>query len=385
MNDADERTTADGTPVLVERRPGSGLVAVSVTVPVGFRHELPGQEGLAHLCEHLMGHGAPHHRPHELKRTVTAAGGRYVAFTRHDHTTYVTVVPTPLLPTVLTMEQERLRALGFDDVVLERELGVVAQEIREARDAPGGTWPHFALDAALFRDHALAHDGYGDVDALARLSVDDVAGFAASHHRPSRCAMAVVGDVGVRTPAGLDGPSGPPVEPPSRNWEPAPYWDDTATRDAVEPAALAWVGTDPTASRRDAVAELLVTRARAVELADVPGRETAHVGSLGDWWGTRAPVVHAIDVRGRHATANDHLDAPPSDHAVAIARRTTRLEVAADLDELARHAVRRTTGRVLHADWYWIDRVATDLADVTTDEIVTASERLGTPVRVVGP
>src|SRR5262245_41111265 len=56
-----EATCANGLPLVLERRAGTGTAYIRIGVRVGSRDEASGEEGLAHLLEHMLfkeGHGA---------------------------------------------------------------------------------------------------------------------------------------------------------------------------------------------------------------------------------------------------------------------------------------------------------------------------------------
>jgi predicted Zn-dependent peptidase len=188
------RTLGNGLRVVLAPRWRSLRAAVSVHYGAGFRSERAGQEGLAHLFEHLMFRGSESLPDATFFDDIHALGGTANGTTHQDYTDYVQVLPAAALEQALFREADRMRAPRFTEEQLAIQLSGVAQEIAAARDErPYGGCPWPLLPRALFRDFSHTHDGYGDMERLRRTTVEDCAAFFDEHYSPANAVLTVVG------------------------------------------------------------------------------------------------------------------------------------------------------------------------------------------------
>ncbi|MGW3145480.1 M16 family metallopeptidase [Streptomyces sp. NPDC001177] len=180
--------------VLVSARPGAGVVGVAVGAPAGFRTEAPGEEGLAHLLEHLMFRGGD--EDGGFLQQVHHRGGTTNASTHLDHTLYWQELPHHALAEALRDEAERFTRPLLTSEAVARQREIVLEEIASnVENQPLGGFPWARLPAVAFRDHANRHNGYGTRESLARATVASAESFFSRHYHPSRLSVAVVGDV----------------------------------------------------------------------------------------------------------------------------------------------------------------------------------------------
>ena len=231
-------TLDNGMTFLVVERPGRPLVAAVWAVRAGSASDPPGRRGLAHVVEHLLYAGsrtigtrdweqeAPLLRRWErlyersVQRGAAASGldrveqrlaaiqqpgaysGVYTragalgidAVTRHDSTTFQTLLPKEKVELWFWMESDRLLEPVFRG--FRRELAVVEQERRQRIDStPAGTW--FELfDAAYWgAGHPYAHSPGGERLEVARLLPAAARSHFETHYRPDRLVAVLVGDL----------------------------------------------------------------------------------------------------------------------------------------------------------------------------------------------
>ncbi|MFG2678572.1 M16 family metallopeptidase [Streptomyces sp. NPDC048392] len=188
------RTLANGLRVVLAPHWPTPRTAVSVHVGVGFRSERPGQEGLAHLFEHLMFRGSESLPRGTFFDALHAQAGTANGTTHQDYTDYVQVVPAAALEQALFREADRLRAPRFTEEQLAAQLTGVGQEIAHMRDGrPFGGCPWPLLPRLLFDNFANTHDGYGGIEQLRRTGVEDCARFFDTHYAPGNTVLTVLG------------------------------------------------------------------------------------------------------------------------------------------------------------------------------------------------
>ncbi|GAA3468590.1 M16 family metallopeptidase [Nonomuraea roseola] len=169
-------------------------IAVSVHYGVGFRSEPPGKAGFAHLFEHLMFRSSESLPDGRFYEHILRCGGEANGTTHQDYTDYYQAVPSGYLERALFSEADRMRAPRFTAENLAQQLEGVEKEIWEAtRERPYGGLPWPLLPGVLYRNFANAHDGYGDVDALKKITLDDCAWFFDSYYTPGNAVLTVAG------------------------------------------------------------------------------------------------------------------------------------------------------------------------------------------------
>jgi predicted Zn-dependent peptidase len=188
-------TLDNGLRVVLCRWPAP-RAAVCVHYGVGFRAEEPGQEGMAHLFEHLMFRGSENLPDGEFFTALHALAGAANGTTHPDYTDYFQVFPAQALEQALFREADRMRAPRFTPAQLAGQLVEVGREIGQLRDRPYGGFPWPLLPAAMYRSFTNAHDGYGDPAALARVTVEDCAAFFDAHYAPGNAVLTVVAPAG---------------------------------------------------------------------------------------------------------------------------------------------------------------------------------------------
>ncbi|HZN16642.1 MAG TPA: pitrilysin family protein [Micromonosporaceae bacterium] len=196
--------------------PDDTLVAVSLRLATGSRHDPQHASGLAHVLEHLMFRrarqaggarytgGARQAGGGSHSHDVQAAGGYVNAKTSADWTKFIHVVPPELVAMVLDLEIERFTGAAgrFDPGDLEREKEVVLSERHQRMDgAPYGTAVE-RLVAALHPAPSAYHRlPIGLPEHVRAMTVDDCRRFYADHYVAGRVNVVVAGAV---TPAVLD-------------------------------------------------------------------------------------------------------------------------------------------------------------------------------------
>jgi zinc protease len=213
----------NGLAVLVVENHLSPLTTVLVAVRSGAFTQRPGEQGLAHLYEHLLfrTYGGD---PSAFGAAVAELDGTYNGSTDQEVVTYWVMVPsrrTEQAVEILARLLTRAR-LGQDDLVEERR--VVLDEIARANADPERSLARL-IDERLWGPTAYRHDASGDSASLAGLTLDRLRAAFARYYVPNNAAVIVTGDVSA--PAVLH-----QVERRFRDWKPGP---DPFAGDSVEP------------------------------------------------------------------------------------------------------------------------------------------------------
>lgn len=187
------RVLRNGMRVVLNAGYPTPRAAVSLHIGVGFRDEGLGEEGMAHLFEHLMFRGSVSLPGGTFGNDVYDSGGSMSGTTHHDYTDYLQVIPAANLRQALFRDAERLRAPKFEEAELALQLDGIAQEVAHARDIPplgGFPWP--LISRVISSHQQFSHDGYGDVEHLRTVTLADCRTFFKRHYAPSNVVLTVV-------------------------------------------------------------------------------------------------------------------------------------------------------------------------------------------------
>ncbi len=166
-------TLPSGLRVLTDDMPGVGTASIGVHVAVGSRHEAARENGLSHLLEHMAFKGTRRRSAREIAEEIESAGGDLNAATASEHTFYQARVLPEDVGLALDVLADILTESVFDPQELEREKGVILQEIGAVADTPDDLV--FELfDAAAFPDQSIGRPILGRRESVARLSRADI-------------------------------------------------------------------------------------------------------------------------------------------------------------------------------------------------------------------
>ena len=171
------------------------------TVAAGSVHEAPGQEGLAHVLEHLVFRGTENWTAEEIERWAAeqglASGPDLNAFTDDAHTSYLLDLPQPDAAT-MAEALEVLRELTTRPTLLQADLDAERPIVDAEERERGGPDAALELDLERFGRPGL-RGGIASVmgtrasrDAL---TAEDLRAFHRRWYRPERCTLVLAGDL----------------------------------------------------------------------------------------------------------------------------------------------------------------------------------------------
>ncbi len=129
-------TLPSGLRVVTHRMPELETASVGVWVGAGARDERDDEHGLSHLIEHMAFKGTRTRDARAIVGEIENAGGDLNAATSVEFTTYNARLLGADAPLALDILADILTESLFDPAELEREKGVILQEIGEVQDTP---------------------------------------------------------------------------------------------------------------------------------------------------------------------------------------------------------------------------------------------------------
>jgi predicted Zn-dependent peptidase len=192
-----QRDTLDnGLRVLTADLPYAQSVAVLVSIAAGSRYETAGSGGIAHFSEHMFFKGTEK-RPsaREIAGAIDAIGGEFNAFTGKESTTYYVKCAAEHRDVALDVLVDMLRNARFDPEEIEREKGVIVEEMNMYYDTPrdyiGGVY-----EQLLWGDQPLGRDIIGTKETIRDATRETFMGYLDRWYKPSRMVLGVAGRIG---------------------------------------------------------------------------------------------------------------------------------------------------------------------------------------------
>jgi predicted Zn-dependent peptidase len=174
-----ETTTvpANGLPVHRIAIPGTRALTVLVAFDAGARNERPEENGMAHFLEHLVFKGGQSYPSYkDVNQTAERLGGVLNAYTSHDLVAFHITVRAESAATAIDLLCDFVARPRLDAEELDRERGVVIQEINRAYDQPA-TVAEYLIDRAAFGDHPLGRTVLGPEENLRNFSREGIVAF----------------------------------------------------------------------------------------------------------------------------------------------------------------------------------------------------------------
>jgi predicted Zn-dependent peptidase len=182
----------NGARMVFDAMPGLRTAAVGVFLGAGARFEPAERNGLAHFLEHMAFKGAKGHNARQVAEAIEAHGASINAATEYERTSYFVRCLSDHAPEMLDIALSLVFAPDHPLDEIEREKGVVLQEIGEASDQPDDLVFELAQEAS-YGDHPLGRPILGVESTLGAITRDDLIGFAARNYAPHRTVISVAG------------------------------------------------------------------------------------------------------------------------------------------------------------------------------------------------
>ncbi len=182
-------------PVVLVHQVGAVSMTFMVCVKVGSRYEDKLVNGASHFIEHLMFKGTKR-RPNALAITkeLDRYGAEYNAFTSKDITGYYIKMDAAHTPLALDILHDMLFHSRFEDAELNRERGVIIEEINMYEDNPALHMGDL-LEGALFPKSSLGWNIAGPRETIRTISREALMEYHRRYYIPSRITLTIAGKI----------------------------------------------------------------------------------------------------------------------------------------------------------------------------------------------
>ena len=186
---------SNGLPVHVLALPGTRALTVLVAFDAGARSERPEENGMAHFLEHLVFKGGEKYPTYkEVNETAERLGGVLNAYTSHDVVVFHITVRAESAAEAIDLLTDFVARPRLDAEELDRERGVVIQEINRAYDQPS-TVAEYLIDRAAFGEHPLGRTVLGPEDNLRGFTREAIIAFRQRRWSGARGGAFLVGNL----------------------------------------------------------------------------------------------------------------------------------------------------------------------------------------------
>lgn len=170
MSENTEITTLDnGFRVATVTMPSVQTASVGVWIDAGARHERPDVNGVAHMLEHMAFKGTERRSARVIAEEIENVGGQLNAYTSRENTAYYGRVLADDLPLAVDILADILQQSTFEPDELERERGVILQEIGQTQDTPDDLIFDLFQETA-FPDQSLGRSILGPAEIVSAMN-----------------------------------------------------------------------------------------------------------------------------------------------------------------------------------------------------------------------
>lgn len=175
--------------------PGRRSVTSFLAIRSGARYEDAANSGVAHFLEHLVFKGTAQYPTNaEVAQAIESIGGTLNAWTDFDHTAYWTIVPSASWSAGVELPFELAFAPRLRRTDIERERGVIIEEIRMLQDDPA-RYVHDLATELVFDGHPLSQPIIGTETTVTAMSSEQFTDYRSRFYVANHSVFVIVGDL----------------------------------------------------------------------------------------------------------------------------------------------------------------------------------------------
>ncbi|WP_110929461.1 M16 family metallopeptidase [Bacillus massiliglaciei] len=187
-------TCQNGVRIVLENIPTVRSAAIGVWIKTGSRNESPELNGISHFLEHMFFKGTKTRNAREIAESFDSIGGQVNAFTSKEYTCYYAKVLDNHASYALEVLADMFFNSTFDKEELEKEKGVVCEEIKMYEDTPDDI-VHDLLSQAVYQNHPLGYPILGTEETLSTFTSDTLKKYVYDMYTPDKVVISVAGNV----------------------------------------------------------------------------------------------------------------------------------------------------------------------------------------------
>jgi predicted Zn-dependent peptidase len=185
---------SNGIRVVSERINSVHSVALGFWLLAGSKDESEENNGIAHLLEHMAFKGSKNRDAYQIALAIESLGGIINAFTSKNLTCYYVRLMSEHLQTGIDVLSDLILNPLFALKEVEREKGVIIEEIREIEDSPSEII-HDYFAQQLYPNHPLGRPVQGTIETVGSITANQLRYFVNDNYKANRLVIAASGRV----------------------------------------------------------------------------------------------------------------------------------------------------------------------------------------------
>ncbi|HEY1405499.1 MAG TPA: pitrilysin family protein [Spirochaetota bacterium] len=185
-------TLPNGLVVILQPIESAVSLSVGLWVRTGSRHEKASEYGYAHFVEHMLFKGTEKFTAKEIAQTVDRVGGQHNAATNREYTCYYINVVSDYLELSLNLLSDMYYNSLIDPEEIEKEKGVVLEEMRMYDDTPDELIHDIFMDA-MFKNHPIGHPIIGNEESIKSMTRESLLAFYDTHYYSQNTVLVIAG------------------------------------------------------------------------------------------------------------------------------------------------------------------------------------------------
>ena len=186
-------TTLDnGLRIVSDSMDNVETVSTGIWVDVGTRYETPEINGVSHFLEHMAFKGTERRTAREIVEEIEDVGGNLNAYTSRETTVYHAKVLKEDMPLAVDIIGDIAQNPTFDVDELERERGVILQEINQSNDTPDDVVFDYFQETA-YPEQAVGRPVLGSTELVRDMSRETLMNYMQTNYTGSRMVLSAAG------------------------------------------------------------------------------------------------------------------------------------------------------------------------------------------------
>ncbi len=187
-------TLASGIRIVTEEIPHVRSVSVGFWIETGSRNETQAHNGISHFIEHMAFKGTRKRTVREIAQSLESVGGYLNAFTSKEHTCFYARALDEHLELCLDVLFDLTFNSTFPPNELEKERGVILEELKQAEDDPDDII-HDYFEHAIFGEHPLGRPVIGTAQSIRSIRRSDLLQYRSEWYTADNLVIAAAGNV----------------------------------------------------------------------------------------------------------------------------------------------------------------------------------------------
>lgn len=172
----------------------SKVVYCGYQINAGTRNEEPGEEGLAHFCEHVTFKGTERRKAWHILNCLESVGGDLNAYTNKEGTVYYSAILKEHIARAVDLLSDIVFHSVYPQTEIDKEVEVICDEIESYNDSPAELI-YDEFENILFKGSPLGHNILGTAEQVRAFKTEDALRFTQKLYRPDNAIFFAYGDI----------------------------------------------------------------------------------------------------------------------------------------------------------------------------------------------